>query len=168
VLRGRAGFSVLRCSRRASFSRRWICFAFSRSRFAIVVFPARPMAPSFASQLILSRDRLLCLSSYLFYEDGCDDSVAPRRLLLPELGVWLVVLDSRSAVRERVPWPNPLLAMFDTCRRISSIEVVRLVSIGPGRPSTSHRIFGFRVARARLFLILSARHPVDRFIYAPL
>lgn len=75
---------------------------------------------------------------------------------------------SRSAVRERVPWPNPRLAMFDTCRRMSSIEVVRLVSRGLGRPSTSHRIFGFRVARARFFLVLSARHPVDSFISAPL
>jgi hypothetical protein len=96
-----------------------------------------------------------------------DDSVAPRRLLLLELGAWLVVLASRSAVRERVPWPNPRLAMLDTCRRMSSIEVVKLVSRGFGRPSTSHRIFGFRVARARFFLVLSARHPVDRFIHAP-
>jgi len=79
-----------------------------------------------------------------------------------------VVFASRSAVRERVPWPNPRLAMFDTCRRMSSIEVVRLVSSGLGRPSTSHRIFGFRVARARFFLVLSARHPVDSFISAPL
>ena len=79
-----------------------------------------------------------------------------------------MVLASRSAVRERVPWPNPRLAMFDTCRRMSSIEVVRLVSRGLGRPSTSHRIFGFRVARARFFLVLSARHPVDSFISAPL
>jgi hypothetical protein len=79
-----------------------------------------------------------------------------------------VVFASRSAVRERVPWPNPRLAMFDTCRRMSSIEVVRVVSRGPGRPSTSHRIFGFRVARARFFLVLSARHPVDSFINAPL
>jgi len=47
---------------------------------------------------------------------------------------------------------------------MSSIEVVRLVSRGPGRPSTSHRIFGFLVARARFFLVLSARHPVDSFI----
>jgi hypothetical protein len=77
-------------------------------------------------------------------------------------------LASRSAVRERVPWPNPRLAMFDTCRRMSSIEVVRLVSRGLGRPSTSHLIFGFRVARARFFLVLSARHPVDSFISAPL
>lgn len=75
-----------------------------------------------------------------------------------------MVLASRSAVRERVPWPNPRLAMFDTCRRMSSIEVVRLVSRGPGRPSTSHRILGFRVARARFFLVLSARHPVDSFM----
>ena len=73
----------------------------------------------------------------------------------------------RSAVRERVPWPNPWLAMFETCRRMSSIEVVRLESRGFGRPSTSHLIFGFRVARARFFLVLSARHPVDSFIYAP-
>ena len=79
-----------------------------------------------------------------------------------------MVLASRSAVRERVPWPNPRLAMLDTCRRMSSIEVVKLVSRGFGRPSTSHRIFGFRVARARFFLVLSARHPVDRFIHAPL
>ena len=79
-----------------------------------------------------------------------------------------MVLASRSAVRERVPWPNPRLAMFDTCLRMSSIEVVRLVSMGFGRPSTSHRIFGFRVARARFFLVLSARHPVDSFISAPL
>ena len=79
-----------------------------------------------------------------------------------------MVLASRSAVRERVPWPNPRLAMFDTCRRMSSIEVVRLVSRGLERPSTSHRIFGFRVARARFFLVLSARHPVDSFIRAPL
>jgi len=78
-----------------------------------------------------------------------------------------VVLASRSAVRERVPWPNPRLAMLDACRRISSIEVVKLVSRGLGRPSTSHRIFGFRVARARFFLVLSARHPVDSFIRAP-
>ena len=78
-----------------------------------------------------------------------------------------MVFASRSAVRERVPWPNPRLAMFDTCRRMSSIEVVRLVSRGPGRPSTSHRIFGFRVARARFFFVLSARHPVDNFISAP-
>jgi len=78
-----------------------------------------------------------------------------------------VVFASRSAVRERVPWPNPRLAMFDTCRRMSSIEVVRLVSRGLGRPSTSHRIFGFRVARARFFFVLSARHPVDSFISAP-
>jgi hypothetical protein len=79
-----------------------------------------------------------------------------------------VVFASRSAVRERVPWPNPRLAMFDTCKRMSSIEVVTLVSRGPGRPSTSHLIFGFRVARARFFLVLSARHPVDSFISAPL
>jgi hypothetical protein len=79
-----------------------------------------------------------------------------------------VVFASRSAVRERVPWPNPRLAMFDTCRRMSSIEVVRLVSRGLGRPSTSHRIFSFRVARARFFLVLSDRHPVDSFIRAPL
>ena len=78
-----------------------------------------------------------------------------------------MVLASRSAVRERVPWPNPRLAMFDTCRRMSSIEVVRLASSGFGRPSISHRIFGFRVARARFFLVLSARHPVDSFICAP-
>ena len=78
-----------------------------------------------------------------------------------------MVLASRSAVRERVPWPNPRLAMLDACRRISSIEVVKLVSRGLGRPSTSHRIFGFRVARARFFLVLSARHPVDSFIRAP-
>lgn len=78
-----------------------------------------------------------------------------------------MVFASRSAVRERVPWPNPRLAMFDTCRRMSSIEVVRLVSSGLGRPSTSHRIFGFRVARARFFLVLSALHPVDSFICAP-
>lgn len=102
------------------------------------------------------------------YDEDCDDSVAPRRLLVLEPGAWSVVLDSRSAVRERVPWPNPRLAMFDTCLRMSSIEVVRLVSRGPGRPSTSHRIFGFRVARARFFLVLSARHPVDSFIGAPL
>ena len=79
----------------------------------------------------------------------------------------MVVFASRSAVRERVPWPNPRLAMFDTCRRMSSMDVVRLVSRGPGRPSTSHLIFGFRVARARFFLVLSARHPVDSFICAP-
>lgn len=78
-----------------------------------------------------------------------------------------MVFASRSAVRERVPWPNPRLAMFDTCRRMSSIEAVRLVSRGLGRPSTSHRIFGFRVARARFFFVLSARHPVDSFISAP-
>ena len=65
-----------------------------------------------------------------------------------------MVFASRSAVRERVPWPKPRLAMFDTCRRMSSIEVVRLVSGGLGRPSTSHRIFGFRVARARFFHVL--------------
>jgi hypothetical protein len=58
--------------------------------------------------------------------------------------------------------------MLDTCRRMSSIEVVRLAARGPGRPSTSHRIFGFRVARARFFLVLSARHPADSFIRAPL
>ena len=69
----------------------------------------------------------------------------------------MVVLASRSAVRERVPWPNPRLAMLDACRRISSIEVVKLVSRGLGGPSTSHRIF----------LVLSARHPVDSFICAP-
>lgn len=102
------------------------------------------------------------------YDDDWEDSVAPRRLLLLESGAWLVVLASRSAVRERVPWPNPRLAILDTCRRMSSIEVVRLVSRGPGRPSTSHLIFGFRVARARFFLVLSARHPVDSFISAPL
>ena len=79
-----------------------------------------------------------------------------------------MVFASRSAVRERVPWPNPRLAIFDTWRRMSSIEIVRLDSRGLGRPSTSHRIFGFRVARARLFLVLSARHPVDSFISAPL
>jgi len=79
-----------------------------------------------------------------------------------------VILASLSAVRERVPWPNPRLAIFDTCRRMSSIEVVRLVPRGLGRPSTSHRIFGFRVARAWFFLVLSARHPVDSFIKAPL
>ena len=93
--------------------------------------------------------------------------MAPRRLLPLESGAWLAVFASRSVVRERVPWPNPRLAMFDTCWRMSSIEVVRLVSRGPGRPSTSHRIFGFRVARARFFLVLSARHPVDSFIRAP-
>ena len=97
-----------------------------------------------------------------------DDSVAPRRRLLFESGTWLVILASRSAVRERVPWPNPRLAMFDTCRRMSSMEVVRLVSSGLGRPNTSHLIFGFLVARARFFLVLSARHPVDSFIGAPL
>lgn len=78
-----------------------------------------------------------------------------------------MVLASRSAVREREPWPNPRLAMFDTCRRMSSIEVARSVSSGFGRPRTSHRIFGFRAARARFFLVLSARHPVDSFICAP-
>ena len=79
-----------------------------------------------------------------------------------------MVFASRSAVRERVPWPNPRLAMFDTCWRMSSIEVVRLGSRGLGRPSTSHLIFGFLVALARFFLVLSARHPVDSFIDAPL
>ena len=87
--------------------------------------------------------------------------------MLFESGVWPVVLASRSAVRDRVPWPNPRLAMFDTCRRMSSIEVIELVSRGLGRPSTSQRIFGFRVARARFFLVLSARHPEDSFIQAP-
>ena len=105
------------------------------------------------------------LCAYSIYD--CGDSVAPRRLLLFDSGAWLVVFASRSAVRERVPWPNPRLAMFDTCRRMSSIEVVRLGSRGLGRPRTSHRIFGFRVARARFFLVLSARHPVDSFISAP-
>src|SRR5512138_3102948 len=57
--------------------------------------------------------------------------------------------------------------MLDTCRRMSSIEVVRLVSRGLERPRTSHLIFGFRVARARFFLVLSARHPEDSFIRAP-
>jgi len=66
------------------------------------------------------------------------------------------------------PYGSEFLAMFDTCSRMSSIEVVRLGSSGPGRPSTSHLIFGFRVARARFFLVLSARHPVDSFISAPL
>jgi hypothetical protein len=112
-------------------------------------------------------NRLQFIESYPPYDD-CDVSVVPRRLLLLESGAWLVALASRSAVRERVPWPNPRLAMLDTCRRMSSIEVVRLVSRGFGRPSTSHRIFGFRVARARFFLVLSARHPVDSFICAPL
>ena len=70
-----------------------------------------------------------------------------------------MVLASRSAVRERVPWPNPWLAMFETCRRMSSIEVVGLVSRGFERPSTCHRIFGFRVARARFFLVLSGSPP---------
>ena len=44
--------------------------------------------------------------------------------------------------------------MLDTCRRISSIEVIWLLSRGFGSPSTSHRIFGFRVARARFFFVL--------------
>ena len=96
------------------------------------------------------------LWSYLLYDEDCDDSFAPWRLLALESGAWLGVLDSRSAVRERVPWPNPRLAMFDTCRRMSSIEVVRLGSRGPGRPSTSHRTLGFRVVRARFLLAFSA------------
>src|SRR3954467_4920074 len=103
------------------------------------------------------------------FNDGYNDSAASRRLLLLESGVWTVVLVSRAAVRERVPCPNPRLAILDTCRRISSIEVLALLSRGLGRPSTSQRIFGFRVARARFFLVLSARHPEDSFIiHAPL
>lgn len=77
-----------------------------------------------------------------------------------------MVLASRAAVRDRVSWPNPRLAILDTCRRMSSIEVLVLLR-GLGRPSTSQRIFGFRVARARFFLVLSARHPEDSFIHAP-
>ena len=59
----------------------------------------------------------------------------------------------------------PCSTLAGGCLPLRSSE---LVSRGPGRPSTSHRIFGFRVARARFFLVLSARHPVDSFIRAPL
>jgi hypothetical protein len=45
----------------------------------------------------------------------CGGSVAPRCLFPLESGARLGVFASRSAVRERVPWPNPQLAMFDTC-----------------------------------------------------
>lgn len=44
---GLAVLSALRWARRASFSRCFTCRAFSRSRFAIVVLPARAMVPSF-------------------------------------------------------------------------------------------------------------------------
>jgi hypothetical protein len=104
---------------------------------------------------------------FLCLIDSYNDSAESRRLLLLESGVWIVVLASRAAVRERVSWPNPRLAMLDTCRRMSSIEVFALLR-GLGRPSTSQRIFGFRVALARFFLVFSARHPEDSFIHAPL
>lgn len=42
-------FSALRCTRRASFSRCFTCLAFSRSRLAMVVLPARAMVSSFYS-----------------------------------------------------------------------------------------------------------------------
>lgn len=46
---GRSGLSALRCTRRASFSRCLACLAFSRSRFAMVVLPARAMVASLCS-----------------------------------------------------------------------------------------------------------------------
>lgn len=73
-----------------------------------------------------------------------------------------------SAVTERVLSLNPWLAKFDTCRRMSSIEVVSLASRGSGRPSTSQRILGFRVDCTRVLFSLFARHPVEKFIRAPL
>ena len=88
---------------------------------------------------------LLGFPPHFFRLEDYDYSATPRRLLLLESGAWPVVLVSRSAVRERVPWPNPRLAVLDTCRRISSIEVLRLLS-ELGRRSTSQRIFGFRVS----------------------
>jgi len=50
---------------------------------------------------------------YFLLDSG--DSVAPRRLLPLGSGARFGVFASRSALRERVPWPNPQLAMFDTC-----------------------------------------------------
>jgi len=57
--------------------------------------------------------------------------------------------------------------MPDTCWRMSFIEVVALVPSAPGRPSTSHRTFGLRAARARFFLAFSAPDRWVKFIPPP-
>jgi hypothetical protein len=57
----RAGLSALRCIRRASFSRCLTCLAFSRSRFAMVVLPARAMVSSPYSYSWTLSNRQSCL-----------------------------------------------------------------------------------------------------------
>jgi hypothetical protein len=62
---------------------------------------------------------------------------------------------------------NPLVAICETCRRMSSIEGVTPLPRASGRPSTSHRTLGFRIARARFFLVFSEPHPFLKAISAP-
>ena len=72
-----------------------------------------------------SDDALLCVATRIgspiayrlwsYFLLDCGGSVPPRCLFPLESGARLGVFASRSAVRERVPWPNPQLAMFDTC-----------------------------------------------------
>jgi len=100
--------SALRWARRSSFSRCFICLAFSRSRLAIVVFPGRPMIASFVQNArwnmgyFVALRRRVALDIVPFAEERVGASF---------------VLD-----RDVVSGPKPWLASDVTCRRISSIE----------------------------------------------
>jgi hypothetical protein len=131
-------FSALRSARFASFSFRFICKAFSRSRFAIVVFPARAMVPS-----LVKVEQSVSVVLPHRYPVGAY-SVAPRRLTLLEPGWWFLpgALLFCSVERERVPCPNPRLASEDTSRLMVSIEVEDSSVLGSDKPSSSQRILG--------------------------
>ena len=129
-------------ARFASFSLRMFCKAFSRSRFADVVLPPRPIRPSFSwySQPVNRQVTVVI-----------DYSVAPRRRV-PRTRACEPSSGAAPFIRERVPCPRPRLAMDDTACRIESMEADSPLSWGLDNPSTSHRIFSFRAGlRFRFF-----------------
>lgn len=78
-------------------------------------------------------------------------SVVPRRPTT-RTPACRTLSDPASFMLERAPCPNPRLAMEDTACRIDSMEAGSLPSEGADSPSSSHRIFGFRVGvRFRFF-----------------
>lgn len=134
----RSGFSALRWTRRASFSRCFTCFAFSRSRFAMVVLPARAMVPSFYSSSLIG-DRI-GLPGY--------DPDGRRVVRVALVRAWARA--GRAWVcseRARVSAPNPELAKFVTARRISSIGVSGESTEGSTSPSCVQRILSFGTVR---------------------
>lgn len=106
-----------------------------------------------------------------FFSESRDGlySVAPRRRCLFNPVSWVrpVGLVSEAAERERVPCPNPRLAIEDTSRRIVSIGVMTSPMAGLDSPNNSHGILGFEEGRTVFLLGLPPLQPPDSFMCSP-